>query len=220
MAELDYEFAEKHEARLRADEIRLSDMDMEDNREAFKEAKGQAEYIIPFDGELQINIPLIPGQNDYTVASREVIATLNDYTEIHGRLVVKNADWISLPPDSLQIRLKDKARTKLKFLDDRNISSTRGKEERNYIFNIELEGNQELRRLTGSTLDADLLHNLGKPCYIVPKLQFSLYAMSRSKEREWDSILSDLFPDAEILAEGLEHLAIHLPNKTALNEQK
>ncbi len=206
-----FEFAQKHERELRYGQEKLDEMDLVESEKQLQEAKDQSQYYIPFDGELRINIPSFTyGQQEYSVVTREAIGTLSDYSEIYAHLKVQNAGWISLEPSTLRLRLKDRARTELPFLGDRNIKDTRGRDERNYIFNIALQDNQDLRRLTGSTLDADLLHKLDQPCHIVPKLQLSLYAMERTNKREWAVILQDLFPNAELVAEGLEHLAVHL----------
>ncbi len=219
LAERKMEFAQKFDHQLREDEKRLAEMDMIESQNQFREAKSQSEYIVPFDGELRLNLGLIPDQQHYTVMSRETLGVLSDYSEIHAYLSVNNASWIALQPESLHLRLKDRARTELTFLQDRYIKNSRGKEERNYIFRITGEENSDLRRLTGSTLDADLVHSLSQPCRIVPKLELSLYAMERSDSREWDAILADLFPGAQLIAEGLEHLAIALPAPSSSSTQ-
>jgi len=218
-AEIKIKFARDYDKTLLEDSNRLKELNARDAKKLYNELKVQSEYHIPFNGELRINLGLIPGQSNYTVSTRETLATLNDYSDIHAHLAIKNAGWIALPPESLSLLLKDRVKTKFTFLADRFITDNRGREERNYIFNSSLQENENLKRLTGSTLDATLVHQLEKPCYIVPKLELSLYALERTKSSEWRDIIKDLFPEAELYAEGLENVAIYTPEVLGRNSE-
>ena len=82
-----------------------------------------------------------------------------------------------------------------------------------------LGDNEGLKRLTGSEIDADLLYDLGQECYIVPKLDLSIYAMDHSSAREWPKMVTELFDGADLVAEGLEHLAIALQPEPATSAE-
>ena len=145
----------------------------------------------------------------YTVSSRETIATISDYEEIHAHISVSKAKWVNLQPERLYIELSDRSKTLMDFRDDRIDRDPRSrKEERKYIFSIPLKNNESLKRLAGTQLQGKLIYKLPETCYIVPKYDLSLYANGKTESIDWNSRVRELWPAASILAEGRTNLAI------------
>ena len=51
----------------------------EDSEKSLEEAKNRSDYKIPFDGELRLELNYVEGQSDYSVITRDVVGTLNNY---------------------------------------------------------------------------------------------------------------------------------------------
>jgi len=187
----------------------IAQMDLEQTQDLYEESLKASTYTTPFSGELRIELDLIPDEIEYQVTSRQVMATLSDYSDIHASLDVGNVSWINLPPTSLKIQLSDSAQTELSYLRDEFIKDSRTKQSSKfYIFSIPLEQNKSLKRLVGTTMDATLSTQLDETCFIVPKLDISLYALGKTKSRDYPSIVADLWEGARVLAEGSNNIAI------------
>lgn len=209
LAEKNVTLAEKIEEKLRIGSQRLQEIDLERNKRQHLEAKEKSVYRAPISGELRLEVDFVEDQTNYSIGARETIATINDYDEIHAQLKVTNADWVNLQPQRLYLQLHDSAKTSFSFQDDRIEKDTRTlREERQYIFSIPLEQNTELKRLTGTNMQANLIYKLPATCYLVPKYNLSLYALGKSNSTEWQEIVKQLWPTAKILGEGRKHLAI------------
>ena len=94
-------------------------MDTKEDKRNLQIAKDRSVYKVPFDGELRREVQFVEGQKEYTVSTRETIATPNNYDEIHAHLKVAISDWISLDPSRLYLQLNDKNNTLMQFKDDR-----------------------------------------------------------------------------------------------------
>lgn len=200
---------EKTEPQLRDDKAELEEMDLAKTKRTLNEAKDRSVYEIPFEGELRLELDYVEGQKEYTVASRDVLATLNDYDEIHAYLTVANAKWINLDPKSLYLQLLDRERTIMKFTDDRVEKDERTrKEERKYIFAVPLEDNEGLKRLTGTQMGAELIAKLPKSAWILPKVDVSLYALGKTDTLDWSEMVDQIWPGAKVIAEGMKSLAV------------
>lgn len=200
---------EKTEPQLRDDKEELEEMDRAKNKRNLDEAKNRSVYEIPFEGELRLELDYVDGQAEYNIASRDVLATLNDYDEIHAYLTVANAKWINLDPKSLFLQLLDRERTVMKFTDDRVQKDERTRqEERKYIFAVPLENNEGLKRLTGTQMQAELIAKLPKSAWILPKVDVSLYALGKTDTLDWAEMVDQLWPGAKVIAEGMKSLAV------------
>ncbi len=209
LAEKKMAWAEEFEERLREGQKRIEEMDMAKNKRQHQDVKDRSVYTAPFDGELRLEVNHIKDQVEYTVNGRETIATLNDYEEIYAYLNVANAKWVSLQPERLYIQLTDKNRTLMNFHEDIIAKDKRTqKEERQYIFSIPLKSNESLKRLAGTKMQGELLYKLPESCYIVPKFDLSLYSLGKTESLDWQTIVKELWPSAQVLAEGRKHLAI------------
>jgi hypothetical protein len=209
LAEKESVFAENFEEKLLAGARTIEEMDRKRGERNLQQAKDRSLYKVRFDGELRLEVNFIEGQKEYTVTTKETIATLNNYDEIHAHLKVANADWISLEPKRLYIQLTDKENTLLQFLDDRIEKDKRtNREERKYIFFTPREENTKLKRLTGTKMDSKLIYRLPEQCYIVPKYDVSLYALGKTDSLIWRDVVKTLWPNAELLGVGHKHLAI------------
>ncbi|MFC4992945.1 hypothetical protein [Rubritalea tangerina] len=209
LAEQKMAWADEYDEKLRKGQIRIQEMDFAKNERNYEQAKERSVYEAPFLGELRIELDYVEGQQEYTVGARETIATLNDYSEIHGHLRVKNASWINLSPQRLYIQLQDRDRTMMPFQDDRIILDKRTrKEERYYVFAVPLSQSESLKRLTGTQMRGDLVYKLPEVCYIVPKYDLSLYALGKSDSVDWAEMVGELWPGAKVIAEGLGDVAI------------
>lgn len=209
LAEQKVAWAEEFDDKLRNGDLRLKEMDSSKNKRSYEDAKERSVYKAPFVGELRLEVDFVEGQSEYTVAARETIATLNDYSEIRGQLKVGNASWVSISPQRLYLSLNDKADTVMPFLEDEIIKDRRTqKEERHYLFSVPLENNESLKRLVGTQMKGKLVYKLPKACFIVPKYNLSLYALGKSESIEWEQMVTDLWPGAKVLAEGLSEIAI------------
>jgi len=209
LAEQKMVWADEFDEKLRKGELRIQEMDAIKNKRNFQEAKDHSVYKAPFTGELRIELEFVEGQKEYTVTGRESIATLNDFSEIHGLLKISNASWINLSPKRLTLQLNDQAKTLMPFIKDRIDKDKRTQREvRKYIFSVPLENNEALKRLVGTRMKGELIYKLPKTCFIVPKYNLSLYALGKTDAVDWGKMVSDLWPGAKVLAEGLSHVAI------------
>lgn len=209
LAESKVAWADEYDEKLRKGQLRIQEMDFAENERSYQQAKERSVYTAPFQGELRFEIEYVEGQTEYTVTTRETIATLNDYSEIHGLLKVENAGWINLAPQRLYLQLRDSDRTMMPFFDDRNVKDERTRrEERFYVFSVPLSEGESLRRLTGTQMKGDLIYKLPERCYIVPKYDLSLYALGKSDSVEWAEMVTELWPGAKVAAEGLSDVAI------------
>lgn len=217
-AKEDLAFAEKKsillkevEKKLKAGALRIEDMDMAKTKRQHQDVKDRSEYKAPFTGELRLEVNYVQDQSEYTVSSRETIATISDYEEIHAHLKVANAKWVNLQPEKLHIQLNDKNKTLLEFHDDRIDRDERTRKEvRKYIFSIPLKNNESLKRLAGTQMQGELIYKLPESCYIVPKYDLSLYANGKTESLNWNwhSVVQQLWPSAKVLAVGRQNLAI------------
>ncbi len=215
-AEDDFKFAKKKLTRLQEiDKVldegkdEILEMDLVRAKEAYDEAAKRSNYTIPFSGELRLELDYVEGQKEYTVGSREVVATLNDYAEMHILLGVQGEPWISLPSESLIVRLSDRENTEIAYSDDKSVKNERTRrEEKFYIFAIETEKARHLKRMAGTSMQANLLTKLEKRCWIVPKVDIAMEALGKSTSKVWADIVDDLWPGAKVLAQGDNALAI------------
>ncbi|MGE9268928.1 MAG: hypothetical protein ACQKBY_12600 [Verrucomicrobiales bacterium] len=207
---------DKFEPKLRDDQEELKEMDLQKSKRSLTEAKDRSVYEIPFDGELRLELDYVDGQQEYTVTSRDVLATLNDYAEIHAYLTVANAKWINLDPKTLYLRLLDRDNTLMQFTDDRVEKDERTrKEERKYIFAVPLENNEGLKRLTGTQMQSELVAKLPTTAWILPKVDVSLYALGKTDTLDWGEMVDQLWPGAKVIAEGMKSLAVdYIPQAT------
>lgn len=206
-------WAEEFDERLQKGAQRIQEMDLTRSKRQHQEVKERSVYTAPFTGELRLEVNHVEGQKEYTVSTRETIATLNDYEEIHARLGVSNANWINLQPQRLHIRLNDRDKTLMEFADDRVEKDERTlREERKYIFSVPLRNNESLKRLAGTQMNGDLIYKLPQECHIVPKYDLALYALGKTETIEWAAMVKKLWPAAEVLAEGQKHIAISYPD--------
>lgn len=209
LVERKMEWLDKNEEQLRSDEEELREMDLKKSQRTLDEAKNRAIYEIPFEGELRLELDFVEGEKEYNVTSRDILATLNDYDEIHAYLTVANAKWINLVPKSLYLRLLDRERTTMQFTDDRVEKDERTrKEERKYIFAVPLENNEGLKRLTGTQMQAELIAKLPNSAWILPKVDVSLYALGKTDTLDWSEMVDQLWPGAKVIAEGMKSLAV------------
>ncbi|MGJ8656189.1 MAG: hypothetical protein ACSHX6_07050 [Akkermansiaceae bacterium] len=209
LAEKKFAFAEDFEERLLAGDRVIQEMDRKKSERTLQQLKDRSVYRVPFDGELRLEVNFIEGQQEYTVSSRETIATLNNYDEIHAHLKVANSEWISLEPKRLYIQLSDKENTLLEFKDDRIEKDKRTqREERKYIFSVPLEENTKLKRLTGTQMNSTLIYRLPEQCFIVPKYDVSLFALGKTDSLVWRDVVKTLWPNAKLLGVGHKDLAI------------
>lgn len=208
-AEKKFIILEEVDQKIRDGQTQLQDMDMAKTERQHQDVKDRSIYTAPFDGELRLEVNYVESQEEYTVSARETIATINDYEEIHAHLKVANAKWVNLQPERLYISLNDKNKTLMNFHDDRIDRDQRTrKEERKYIFSIPLKNNESLKRLAGTQMQGELIYKLPETCYIIPKYDLSLYALGKTESLDWNTMVKQLWPSAEILAEGRKHLAI------------
>lgn len=209
LAEKKYAFAQEYEEKLLKGERDIQDMDEKKSQRDLQQEKDRSVYKTPFTGELRLEVNYVEGQKEYNVNPREVVATVNDYSEIHAHLAVANAKWISLEPKRLYLQLSDPENTLVEFHDDRIEKDKRTfREERKYVFSIPLKDNKKLKRLTGTQMNAKLIYRLPEQCFIVPKYDVSLYALGKTDSLEWKVVVSKLWPNAKLLAEGHKYLAI------------
>ena len=209
LAETKLAWAEEFGEKIRKGAKRIEEMDLSKNKRTYEETKDRAVYTTPFSGELRLEVNYIDGQKEYTVAGRETIATLNNLDEIHAHLKVGSAKWVNLLPEQLYIQLHDANKTVMHFSDDRIERDIRTRrEERKYIFTIPLESNKALKRLVGTQMNGDLIYKLPARCYIVPKYDLSLYALGKTDSTEWNTIVSQLWPEVKVIAEGHKFLAL------------
>ncbi|MGJ8672131.1 hypothetical protein [Rubritalea sp.] len=209
LAESKVAWADEYDEKLRKGQLRLQEMDFAESERTYLQAKDRSVYTAPFQGELRLEVEYVEGQTEYTVTARETIATLNDYSEIHGLLKVENAAWINLSPQRLYLQLRDRDRTMMPFSDDRNVKDERTRrEERFYVFSVPLSEGGSLRRLTGTQMKGDLIYKLPEHCYIIPKYDLSLYALGKSDSVDWSEMVAELWPGAKVIAEGLSDVAI------------
>ncbi len=195
--------------KLRKAALRLQDMDLAKSERQHEDVKERSQYKAPFAGELRLEVNYLEGQTEYTVGSRETIATINNYEEIHAHVQVLNAKWANLEPEQIYVQLNDRDKTIMNFNDDRIDRDERTrKEERKFIFSIPLEENVSLKRLSGTDIQGDLIYKLPESCYIIPKYDLSLYALGKTQSLKWKSMVKQLWPEAEVLAEGRKNLAI------------
>ena len=209
LAETKLAWAEEFGEKIRKGAKRIEEMDLSKNKRTYEETKDRAVYTTPFSGELRLEVNYVDGQKEYTVAGRETIATLNNLDEIHAHLKVGSAKWVNLLPEQLYIQLHDANKTVMHFSDDRIERDIRTRrEERKYIFTIPLESNKALKRLVGTQMNGDLIYKLPARCYIVPKYDLSLYALGKTDSTEWNTIVSQLWPEVKVIAEGHKFLAL------------
>ena len=209
LAETKLAWAEEFGEKIRKGAKRIEEMDLSKNKRTYEETKDRAVYTTPFSGELRLEVNYVDGQKEYTVAGRETIATLNNLDEIHAHLKVGSAKWVNLLPEQLYIQLHDANKTVMHFSEDRIERDIRTRrEERKYIFSIPLESNKALKRLVGTQMKGDLIYKLPARCYIVPKYDLSLYALGKTDSTEWNTIVSQLWPEVKVIAEGHKFLAL------------
>ena len=212
LAERKMAWADEFEGKIRAGQLRLQEMDLAKNKRNLEKAKDRSIYRVPFSGELRLEVNFIEGQSEYTVSARETIATLNDYEEIHAHVTIANADWINLDPQQLYLQLTDRNKTAMSFLEDKVEKDTRTQREvRKYIYYVPLEENVELKRLSGTQMNAELIYKLPSVCHIVPKYDLSLYALGKTTTLNWREMVEQLWPGAKVLAEGQKDVAIDYP---------
>ncbi len=221
LVERKMEWLEKNEAQLRADQAELEEMDLNKTKRNLNEAKDRSVYESPFQGELRLELDYVDGQKEYNVSGREVVATLNDYEEIHAYLTVANAKWINLDPKSLYLRLLDRDRTIMHFTDDRVEKDERTrKEERKYVFAVPLQNNEGLKRLTGTQMQSELVAKLPESAWILPKVDVSLYALGKTDTLDWAEMVDQLWPGAKVVAEGMKSLAVdYQPRQAPATEE-
>jgi len=228
-AEEEFAFSEKKLNRLQEiDEIleegadRKQDMDLDKARESYDKAKDKSNYEAPFSGELRIELDWVEDQNEYTVAGRELLATLNDYEEMHVLLGTQGANWISLDSDSLVLRLNDRKSTEVTFKEDKTVKDERTrKEEKFYIFSAVTAEEPQLKRLAGTTIQADLLTKLEKRCWIVPKVDISMEALGQTESKVWRDIVDDVWPGANVVAVGGNSIAIdYIPQNAKYDNEE
>lgn len=209
LAESKMAWADEFGEKIRKGQLRIQEMDLSKTKRQFEESKERSVYTTPFAGELRLELNYVDGQQDYTVTSRETIATLNNFDEIHAHLMVGSSKWVSMPPQQLYVVLADRNKTVLNFSDDRIEKDSRTRrEERKYVFSIPLESNKDLKRLVGTQLNGDLVYRLPTRCYIVPKYDLSLYALGKTDSTDWNNIVAQLWPDVTVMAEGRKYLAL------------
>lgn len=209
LAERKVAWAEKFDGEIRDGEQRIIEMDLSKSKRTLEDAKERSVYTIPFDGELRLEVNFIEGQKEYTVNAREVIATLNDYEEIHAHLNIINAEWVNLHPQRLYLQLADREKTIMPFLEDTVKKDKRTQREvRQYIYAVPLEHNEGLKRLAGTQMSAELIYKLPSPCHIVPKYDLSLYALGKTNTLNWSEMVEQLWPGAKVLAQGRKDIAI------------
>lgn len=208
-AEKKFILLEEVEKKLRAGQEELENMDMDKTERQHQDVKDRSVYSAAFDGELRLEVNYVADQKEYTVSSRETIATLSDYEEIHAHLKVASAKWVNLQPERLHIQLSDKNKTLMTFHEDRIERDERTrKEERKYVFTIPLKNNESLKRLAGTQMQGELIYKLPENCFIVPKYDLSIYALGKTESLDWLTMVNELWPSAEVLAEGRKHVAI------------
>ena len=208
-AEKKFILLEEVDKKLNEGSKRLQDMDLATTKRQHQDVKDKSEYTAPFDGELRLEINHIENKTEYTVSARETIATLNDYEEIHANIKVANAKWVNLQPERLYIQLSDRNKTLLEFHDDVIARDERTrKEERKYIFSIPLKNNESIKRLAGTQMEGELIYKLPSTCYIVPKYDLSLYALGKTQSLDWRIMVKQLWPSAQVIAQGTKNIAI------------
>lgn len=205
------------------DQLHLQKLQREEALKSYEEKKESSEYKTSFKGELRIELPdYVPGQTEYAVTSRTSIATLNDYEEMHALLAIEGAAWVRLDPGSLLIRLKDSKDTEMPYSEEKVVKNTQTRrEERSYVFALPTETNPDLKRLSGTTLEADLIAKLGKPCYIVNKVDVAkLATMKKSNFKLWPDIVNHIWPGAKVLAVGHREVAVDYDPSKKDGEEK
>ena len=209
LAESKMAWADEFGEKIRKGQLRIQEMDLSKTKRQFEESKERSVYTTPFAGELRLELNYVDGQQEYTVTSRETIATLNNFDEIHAHLMVGSSKWVSVPPQQLYVMLADRNKTVMNFSDDRIEKDSRTRrEERKYVFSIPLESNKDLKRLVGTQLNGDLIYRLPTRCYIVSKYDLSLYALGKTDSTDWNSIVGQLWPNVTVIAEGRKYLAL------------
>lgn len=212
LAEQKMAWADEFDEKLQTGAERIQEMDFSKSKRLYQEAKDHSVYTAPFAGELRLDVNYVEGQKEYTVGSRETIATLSDYDEINALLNVSNATWINLQPQRLHISLTDKDRTIMSFIDDRVEKDEKTfREQRKYVFSVPLKNNESLKRLAGTQMNGDLIYQLPSECYIIPKYDLALYALGKTDTSDWTVMVKKLWPAASMVAQGQKFLAISNP---------
>lgn len=212
LAEQKMAWADEFDKKLQTGAERLEEMDFSKSKRLYQEAKDHSVYTAPFAGELRLDVNYVQGQTEYTVGSRETIATLSDYDEINALLNVSNATWINLQPQRLHISLTDKDRTIMSFIDDRVEKDEKTmREQRKYVFSVPLKNNESLKRLAGTQMNGDLIYKLPSECYIIPKYDLALYALGKTDTSDWTVMVKKLWPTASVVAQGQKFLAVSNP---------
>ncbi|MCC5788879.1 MAG: hypothetical protein JJT75_04540 [Opitutales bacterium] len=212
LIEREFEWAQENEPVLREGSIRLQEMDMDRSRRQLEESIDQSIFDVPFDGELRLEVEWIEGQRDYSVSSREVVAILNDYTDIHAVISVDRAPWVDLDPSRLELRLTGRTPSTFTYYEDRYERDDRGQRgDRLYVFRVPLVDHEGLKRLVGAQMEGQLVYQLPEKALLVPKFDLALYSLNRTQTTDWNMMVSQLWPEAELLAVGENELAIVPP---------
>lgn len=223
LAERQFLMAEENEPRSFEDKQRLSEIARDEREKAYDEKKEKSEFFTPFKGELRIELEdYLDDEAEYLVTSRQLIATMNDYQEMHAYLSVLGESWVSLDPSTLYIKLSDKESTIVDFKEEKVVKNKATKrEQKAYIFAIETSLAESLKRLSGTDIEAALYTKLGERCWIVPKVDIALEALSKSDSKPWPDIVDDVWMGAKVIAEGENSLAISYdPVNTAVVNSK
>ena len=210
LAKRQFELAEEYDPGEHADKQELSRIEREEREKSYDERKETSEYRVPFSGELRIELDeFVEGKKEYLAKGGGVIASINDYEDMHVNLTILGESWVSLEPSTLYLKLENADKTVVNFRDTKTLKNkaTRS-DEKIYIFAIPTAEQPSLKRLSGTGMEARLITRLPEKCWIVPKVDIALEALGKSTSKSWSNMVEDIWAGAKLVAEGENSLAI------------
>ncbi|GEM_PF-1249644 len=187
-------------------------MELERRQLDFDHRQAQAQFKLPFSGQLILSLQLAQGVTDYPVSAGQELAVVRDLGSILLRVPLEEVAWAALPPDRLTatITMPDGTHLEAAFTQ-KKLEHSVMREAICYYFQFPPEETAAASHLVGTDLACDLWIGLAQPACVVPKLALVLREPVAFQNRNWNEGLSKILPGAQLLLEGQTELAILPP---------
>jgi hypothetical protein len=194
-------------------DIQTPRMELERRQLEFEHQQNQSRFKIPFAGQLNISFQLAEGVFEYPVNTGQELAVLRDLSSILLRVILSDASWSTLPPDSLKavIGLPDGTRLEAPFSFKR-LEKIQQREDVVYYFQFPADRVNAAARLIGTDISCELWLDLPERARVIPKLALVINHPSAFQKGRWNEGVAQLAPGARVIVEGQTDIAIALPD--------
>jgi hypothetical protein len=191
-----------------AAELELAEVELRRSQLEFELRTQRFELTMPFDGLLQCNLDLQGKPESVFVEKGEFLGVAEDPNRISIKVEMRDSSWLAYVPESTRlITVLDGVR-EVGVFQNRSLRDRRGLTFTEYHFGFESEVNEQLRERRNSEVIAHLTIALKQASHIVPKLDLIERYPDLFRNGDWREGLSQLWPNAELVAVGSTDVAV------------